>query len=225
MLRTSICLNGEWDFMPLYDQPRSRALPERLQYEARKIQVPSSWRYSYTAPSGSKFGEVAEYHFQPFDVYSYPEEWNAAEAGVLHRTLQVPETMLGQRIVLRFDGIMQKAAIYLDRERIAVWEDGFLPLRLDITALVKPGREQQLHVVCGSFDTALLPSGETKITGLSGSWFGRIARGIWQDVFLEAYPPVSLEDLTIRTSVRQGRLEVDALISGTEDGPHPKDCG
>ncbi|WP_339220370.1 glycoside hydrolase family 2 TIM barrel-domain containing protein [Paenibacillus sp. FSL H8-0332] len=222
MLRTSICLNGEWDFMPLYDQPRSRALPERLQYEARKIQVPSSWRYSYPAPSGSKFGEVAEYHFQPFDVYSYPEEWNAAEAGVLHRSFKVPETMVEQRIVLRFDGIMQKAAIYLDCERIAVWEDGFLPLRLDITALTKPGREQHLHVVCGSFDTAVLPSGETKITGLSGSWFGRIARGIWQDVFLEAYPPVSLEDLTIRTSVRQGRLEVDALISSTEEGPSPE---
>ncbi|WP_342479031.1 glycoside hydrolase family 2 TIM barrel-domain containing protein [Paenibacillus sp. FSL H7-0350] len=222
MLRTSICLNGEWDFMPLYDQPRTRALPERLQYEARKIQVPSSWRYSYTAPSGSKFGEVAEYQFQPFDVYRYPGEWNEAEAGVLHRTFQVPETMLGQRIVLRFEGIMQKAAIYLDRERIAIWEDGFLPLRLDITALVKPGREQHLHVVCGSFDTAVLPSGETKITGLSGSWFGRIARGIWQDVFLEAYPPVTLEDLTIRTSVRQGRLEVDALISSTEEGPSPE---
>ncbi|MEK4513800.1 glycoside hydrolase family 2 TIM barrel-domain containing protein [Paenibacillus sp. FSL H8-0122] len=222
MLRTSICLNGEWDFMPLYDQPRTRALPEKLQYEARKIQVPSSWRYSYTAPSGSKFGEVADHNFQPFDVYSYPEEWNAAEAGVLHRSFQVPETMLEQRVVLRFEGIMQKAAIYLDRERIALWEDGFLPLRLDITALVKPGREQHLHVVCGSFDTAVLPSGETKITGLSGSWFGRIARGIWQDVFLEAYPPVSLEDLTIRTSVRQGRLEVDALISGTEDGPLPE---
>ncbi|WP_238653065.1 glycoside hydrolase family 2 TIM barrel-domain containing protein [Paenibacillus piscarius] len=223
MLRTSICLNGEWDFMPLYDQPRSRALPERLQYEARKIQVPSSWRYSYTAPSGSKFGEVAEYQFQPFDVYRYPEEWNEAEAGVLHRSFQVPETMLGQRIVLRFEGILQKAAIYLDRERLAVWEDGFLPLRLDITALVKPGREQQLHVVCGSFDTAVLPSGETKITGLSGSWFGRIARGIWQDVVLEAYPQVSLEDLTIRTSVRQGRLEVDALISSAEeDGLSPE---
>lgn len=223
MLRTSICLNGEWDFMPLYGQPRSRALPERLQYEARKIQVPSSWRYSYTAPSGSKFGEVAEYQFQPFDVYRYPEEWNEAEAGVLHRSFQVPETMLGQRVVLRFEGILQKSAIYLDRERIALWEDGFLPLRLDITALVKPGREQELHVVCGSFDTAVLPSGETKITGLSGSWFGRIARGIWQDVVLEGYPQVSLEDLTIRTSVRQGRLEVDTLISSsTEDGLSPE---
>ncbi|MEI2398555.1 sugar-binding domain-containing protein, partial [Paenibacillus phytohabitans] len=162
MLRTSICLNGEWDFMPLYDQPRCRSLPERLQYEARKIQVPSSWRHSYNTPSGSKFGEVPDHNYVPFDVYGYPGEWNAAEAGVLHRSFQVPETMLGQRIVLRFDGIMQKAAVYLDRERIAVWEDGYLPLRLDITRLVQPGREQQLHVVCGSFDMAVLPSGEER---------------------------------------------------------------
>lgn len=219
MLRTSICLNGEWDFMPLYDQPRCRSLPERLQYEARKIQVPSSWRHSYKTPSGSKFGEVPDHNFMPFDIYGYPGEWDEAEAGVLHRSFQVPETMLGQRVVLRFDGIMQKAAIYLDRERIAVWEDGYLPLRLDITRLVKPGREQQLHVVCGSFDMAVLPSGEERITGLAGSWFGRLARGIWQDVFLEGFPPVSLEDVTIRTSVRQGMLEVDALI-GTESGGH-----
>ncbi|AIQ60999.1 glycosyl transferase family 2 [Paenibacillus borealis] len=218
-MRTSICLNGEWDFMPLYDQPRCRSLPERLQYEARKIQVPSSWRHSYKTPSGSRFGEVADHNFAPFDIYGYPQEWDAAEAGVLHRAFRVPESMLEQRVVLRFDGIMQKAAVYLDRERIAVWEDGYLPLRLDITRLVKPGREQQLHVVCGSFDMAVLPSGEEKITGLAGSWFGRIARGIWQDVFLEGYPPVSLEDLTIRTSVRHGMLEVEALISTEPGGP------
>lgn len=219
MLRTSICLNGEWDFMPLYDQPRCRSLPERLQYEARKIQVPSSWRHSYKTPSGSKFGEVPDHNFVPFDVYGYPGEWDAAEAGVLHRSFQVPETMLGQRIVLRFDGILQKAAVYLDRERIAVWEDGYLPLRLDITRMVKPGREQQLHVVCGSFDMAVIPSGEERITGLAGSWFGRIARGIWQDIFLQGYPPISLEDLTIRTSVRQGMLEVEALMSTEPGGP------
>ncbi len=216
-MRTSICLNGEWDFMPLYDQPRCRTLPERLVYEARKVQVPSSWRHSYPQPSGTRFGEVAEHGFAPLDVYGYPREWDAAEAGVLHRSFQVPEVMLGQRVVLRFDGIMQKAAVYLDRERIAVWEDGYLPLRLDISSWVKPGEEQHLHVVCGNFDQTVLPSGDRKITGLVGSWFGRIARGIWQDVFLESYPLVTLEDITIRTFFRQGLLEVDALI-GTESG-------
>ncbi len=124
--------------------------------------------------------------------------------------------MAGQRIVLRLDGIMQKAVIFLDREEVAVWEDGYLPLRLDITRWVGQGREHHLHVVCRSFDKVTLPSGMEKVTGLTGSWFGNVARGIWQDVYLESYPPLSIEDVTIRTSVRKRRLEVDVL-AGTTD--------
>lgn len=76
--------------------------------------------------------------------------------------------MAGQRIVLRLDGIMQKAVIYLDRQEIGVWEDGYLPLRLDITSRRVQGREHHLHVVFGGFDRVVLPNGMQKITGLLG---------------------------------------------------------
>ncbi|WP_342439007.1 glycoside hydrolase family 2 TIM barrel-domain containing protein [Paenibacillus sp. FSL L8-0436] len=212
-MRNLLCLNGEWDFMPLYDQPQCRRLPEKIVYEARKIQVPSSWRWTYPLPEGKRFGKFQEYDYAPFELYGYPEEWDAAEAGVLHRSFRVPESMAGQRIVLRLDGIMQKAVIYLDRQEIGVWEDGYLPLRLDITSLVVQGREHHLHVVCGGFDRVALPNGMQKITGLLGSWYGRVCRGLWQDVYLEGYPALSLEDVTIRTSVREGRIEVNAVAS------------
>ncbi|MHA6530492.1 glycoside hydrolase family 2 protein [Paenibacillus sp. BAC0078] len=215
-MRNLFCLNGEWDFMPLYDQPQCRRLPETIMYEARKVQVPSSWRRTYPQPDGKRFGSIPEYDYAPFDLYGYPQEWDAAEAGVLHRSFRVPESMAGQRIVLRLDGIMQKAVIYVDRQEVGVWEDGYLPLRLDITSLVELGREHHLHVVCSGFDTVTLPNGQSKITGLMGSWYGRISRGIWQDVYLEGYPVLSLEDVTIRTSVREGRIEVKALACAAE---------
>lgn len=215
-MRNLFCLNGEWDFMPLYDQPQCRSLPENIVYEERKVLVPSSWRRTYPQPDGKTFGKIPEYDYAPFDLYGYPAEWDAAEAGVLHRSFRVPESMAGQRIVLRLDGIMQKAVIYIDGREAGVWEDGYLPLRLDITSMVEQGQEHELHVVCSSFDTVLLPSGTSKITGLMGSWYGRISRGIWQDVYLEGYPQLALEDVTIRTSVREGRVEVQALAAGTE---------
>lgn len=221
MLRTAVCLNGEWDFMPLYDRPFCRELPETIVYDARKIQVPSSWRSSYEPAAGKRFGEIPEHNFAPFDLYGYPKEWNAAESGVLHRTFRIPQEMDGQRIVLRLDGIMQKAAVYVDRERVALWEDGYLPLRLDLTGKVQPGREHDLHVVCGSFDKVTIPSGQQKVTGLNGSWFGYVTRGIWQDVYLESYPLLTVEDITIRTSVREGRLEVSAVIGGAEAAVDP----
>ncbi|KUP24409.1 glycoside hydrolase family 2 [Paenibacillus sp. DMB5] len=215
-MRNLFCLNGEWDFMPLYDQPQCRSLPETIVYEHCKVLVPSSWRRTYPQPDGKTFGKIPEYDYAPFDLHGYPAEWDAAEAGVLHRSFRVPERMAGQRIVLRLDGIMQKAVIYIDGREAGVWEDGYLPLRLDITSMVEQGREHQLHVVCSSFDTVLLPNGTSKITGLMGSWYCRISRGIWQDVYLEGYPLLALEDVTIRTSVREGRLEVQAGAAGIE---------
>lgn len=215
-MRNRVCLNGEWDFMPLYGQTQWRRLPDELVYESRRVQVPSSWRRSYRQANGKTFGEIPEHGYAPMDLYGYPKEWDEAEAGVLHRSFRIPEDMAGQRIVLRLDGIMQKAVIFLDREEVAVWEDGYLPLRLDITPKVGQGREHHLHVVCGSFDKVTLPSGMEKVTGLTGSWFGNVARGIWQDIYLESYPPLSIEDVTIRTSVRKGRFELDVL-AGTTD--------
>lgn len=218
-MRNSLCLNGEWDFMPLYDQPQCRRLPEKIIYEARKIQVPSSWRWTYPLATGKKFGDIQEHNYVPLDLYGYPSEWDAAEAGVLHRSFRIPEGMGGQRIVLRLDGIMQKAVIYLDRQEIAVWEDGYLPLRLDITSRVDLDSEHHLHIVCSSFDKVMLPNGARKITGLMGSWFGNISRGIWQDVYLEGYPGLSIEDVAIRTSVREGRIEVNAVIGAAHTEP------
>ena len=215
-MRHTLCLNGEWDFMPLYGEPRRRTLPESIIYEAQKVRVPSSWRRTYAQGAGKRFGEIPEHGFVPLDLYGYPKEWDDAEAGVLHRRFRVPERMAGQRIVLRLDGIMQKAVIYLDRREFAVWEDGYLPLRLDITSFVTPGREHELHLVCGSFDQTTLPSGAQKVTGLVGSWFGGVCRGIWQDVYLESYPALAVEDVALRTSVRNGRLEAEAVIGGTK---------
>jgi hypothetical protein len=203
--------------MPIYGTAASLDLPYELVYENRKVQVPSSWRKSYVNAAGNIFGAISDHEYAPYDLYGYPQEWDAAEAGVLHRTFLVPPEMEGQRIFLRLDGIMQEAAVYLDRERIALWQDGYLPLRIDITDRVKAGGEHRLHVVCASFGKVTLPSGQKKVTGLTGSWFGYIARGIWQDAYLESTPKVALADAFIRTSVRENRLEVDAVVNRTGD--------
>lgn len=212
-MRTTVCLNGEWDFMPLYSTPTALELPYQLAFEPQKVLVPSSWRSAYENVPGKKMGDIPDHEYRPYDLFGYPKEWEAAAAGVLHRTFTVPAGMEGQRIFLRLDGIMQQAAIYLDREQIAYWQDGYLPLRVEVTGKVKPGGEHRLHVVCSSFPKVKIPSGLEKVTGLTGSWFGYIARGIWQDVFLESQPVQAIEDVVVRTSVREKSLEVDASVT------------
>lgn len=212
-MRTTVCLNGEWDFMPLYSTPTALELPYQLAFEPQKVLVPSSWRSAYENVPGRKMGDIPDHDYRPYDLFGYPKEWEAAAAGVLHRTFRVPVEMEEQRIFLRLDGIMQQAAVYLDREQIAFWQDGYLPLRVEVTGKVKPGGEHRLHVVCSSFPKVKIPSGLEKVTGLTGSWFGYIARGLWQDVFLESQPAQAIEDVVVRTSVREKRLEVDVSVT------------
>ncbi|GLX66725.1 glycoside hydrolase family 2 protein [Paenibacillus glycanilyticus] len=214
-MRETYSLNGEWDFMPLYEHQSGFSLPQHIVFEQHKVQVPSSWRSSYVRASGKSFGEISEHEYAPYDLYGYPKEWARADVGVLHRVFQVPDARDEQesRYFLRFDGIMQKAAIYLDDQLIAVWEDGYLPLRVEVTGRIQAGSSHHLHVVCGNFDKVKLPSGQLKVTGLVGSWFGALARGIWQDVYLENEPVIALSNVTIRTSVRNGRLDVNAQVS------------
>ncbi|MWJ29981.1 glycoside hydrolase family 2 protein, partial [Saccharibacillus sp. WB 17] len=216
--RDRISLNGEWEFMPLYDRPHGLSLPENVVYERHKVRVPSSWRGAYEPEPGRTFGKIEEYGFELFAPFRYPPEWDRAEAGVLRRTLNVPADFAGRRVLLRLDGVMQQAAVYLDGRLLARWRDGYLPLRLDVTQAVRPGAAHELQVVCANFDPVILPSGAVKVTGLTGSWFGYLARGLWQDVWLESLPHTALERIAIRTSVRERRLEIDAFVGVGERG-------
>ncbi len=212
--RERISLNGKWDFMPLYDRPQELSLPPKILYDKQKVNVPSSWRGAYESRPGYTFGRIEAYDYGLFAPYDYPPEWDRAEAGLLRRSFAVPEEWAGRRIVLRLDGVMQQAAIYLNGIKLAIWRDGYLPLRLDATPYVRPGETCELQVVCANFDKTAIPSGAVKVTGLTGSWFGYLARGLWQDVWLESYPQTAIETVAVRTSVRESRLEIDASIGG-----------
>ncbi|MEJ8305043.1 glycoside hydrolase family 2 protein [Saccharibacillus sacchari] len=215
--RDALCLNGEWDFMPLYDRPQELSLPKSAAYEKRKVSVPSSWRGSYESRPGYTFGRIEAYGFELFAPYGYPPEWDRAEAGLLRRSFVVPQEWEDRRILLRLDGVMQQAAVYVNGQKLAVWRDGYLPLRLDLTSLVRPGETCELQVICANFDKTAIASGAVKSTGLTGSWFGYLARGLWQDVWLESIPHAAVESVSVRTSVRENRLEIDASVGGSAE--------
>ncbi len=207
-MRDTISLNGAWDFMPLYQQHVS-GLPESIRYAPEPVQVPSSWRQS------SQEFRIEKYGFDPFHMFAYPEAWNEAESGVLHRVVNLREEQLAQRLVLQFHGIFQKAYIYWNGELLAETQEAYLPTYVEITGRGRAG-ENQLHVVCTSFNDCFIASGQKKVTGLAGSWFHKLYRGIWQDVNLLVMPKTCIADVEIVTSVREGALRVMAELFGAE---------
>jgi len=214
MLRSTICLNGLWDFMPLYGVSCSLDLPDRLAFEPEKIQVPSSWRYS----NPDNFGIIDD--FQPYNLFNYPLKWREAETGVYRRTFRLEENMLSGKQFLKFNGLMQKSRIYLNGAVAAEWNESFLPLEIDVTELLKKDSENELLVVCTEFDKTAIPSGQIKTLGLKGSWYGNLCRGIWQDVFLENRPLIFIEDTFIKTSVRDKNITAEVTIRNTTEFEH-----
>ena len=195
-----VCLNGEWAFMPDFEGRSPAELLASPQWEAQPVRVPSSWRWMIKPHEP----------FQPYDMFGYPAAWNDAQSGLLGRSFTV-EPQGDARIWLVFEGILQEWVIFVNGVRVAEGSESFLPIEVDVTAHVRPGEANALAVWCGAWRSVTTETGP-KLLVPEGSWFARLARGIWQDVFLEIRPPIAVEDVFVQTSVRRGEISARVRV-------------
>lgn len=86
------------------------------------------------------------------------------------RTFIIPNTLVNERQVLRFDAVTHYAKIYLDGKLILEHKGGFLPFEIDITGKVARGKEAELIVaVDNRINHSTLPMGNEEGTAFFGS--------------------------------------------------------
>ena len=212
-MNDKLFLNGEWDFMPVYGTESNLNLPEKISYDEAKILVPSSW-----------YNEVDEklddmYGFKPFCINDYPTKWNDAKTAVLHREFSLPSSQKGKKVFLNIKSVGQMARVFINDKFVCDWDEMFLPLSVDISDFVNFNSKNDIKVVCTNFESTLAPNGQKKSTGLIGSWYGFIARGIWNDIYLEFLPFIRVSDTTVRTSVKNRKLTVISEITNNTKNP------
>jgi hypothetical protein len=200
-MRRSICLNGEWAFMPDFAGRPPADLLAQPQWEAQPVRVPSSWRWMIKPHEP----------FQPYDMFDYPAAWNDAQAGLLSRTF-IAEPQPDERVWIIFEGILQAWAIFVNGVQVAEGDESFLSVDVDVTDHVRPGEQNVLTVWCGEWPKVATAVGP-KLLVPEGSWFARLGRGIWQDVFLECRPALAIEDVFVRTSVRRGEISARVRVA------------
>lgn len=207
--RKEICLNGKWDFQPVYvPYNHKKTLPYGIDgdeyapdlpaptingWENTPVKVPSSW---------SAFDEFP----------SYPEKWALAQMGWLRKKFKVPSDWEGKRIVLHFQAVSGDCEVYLNGEKIGANFDQSIPFRFDITDKVKKGSENEVMVGIRShsfFNRQRTYGNLTYPPGGSG-W-----QGIWQDVYLVALPDVYVSDVFIKPDISENRLKVEVTIRNT----------
>lgn len=206
-----ICLNGYWDFQPIFETDENTHVPEQG-WEEGAFMVPSVWtksKHGYRRKGESLYRSLG-YDFplsQPlifqneedylFDVYRYPVEWANTRSAWVRRFIDLEKRETGQRYRLLFEAVMPWCEVFVNSTRVTRNEDPTLPFDTDVTNHLKAGRNE---IAVRILDYGRTESGRTLCP--SGNIFTIFNSGIWQDVWLVQQDAVWVSDVTIRTSTR-----------------------
>ncbi len=215
--RARYCLNGIWDFA--CGSEGLDCLPQA--YESVGIKVPSPYNVNGFMPSYYRefCGEKAYVQGGDFRLYpEYPPHWEQANCGFYHRTVTIPDSAKGQRIVLRFEAVAFHCKFYFNGTLLAETMEGFLPIELEVTHLARLGEENELVVACESagYLTYKGKDGRNRLDYPKGSFWGEHVAGIWQDVWLEVRPQTHLTDVQVVTDVDTRTLTATVTANGAE---------
>ena len=145
------------------------------------------------------------------------------------RTVAIPPQSPGERLRLRFEAVAHYCQVYLNGQRVGEHLGGFEPFWVDVTDAARPGADNELLVGVTDWTAGLkagtavpadlekLPKGCMLIPyGSRPQW----VRGIWQDVYLVAQGPFTIEGSQITTSVSRHELAVKLWVRN--HGAEPK---
>ena len=213
-LRDEVCLNGRWDFQPVAlpkDWKQGKGVAPELAppsadgWEKVKIKIPSPWN-------------VNDFCFRKLEgpdhrnYPSYPDSWKDVKMGWLRRTVKVPTSWAGKRVLLRFEAVAGQAVVMVNGEKVAENFDLFLPFEADVTRLATPGNEIEILVGVRSQSLFEDRSGVGRRIVPAGSMWGTFVNGIWQDVYLLARPEASIADVFVRPLVSKKKLALDVTL-------------
>jgi beta-glucuronidase len=129
------------------------------------------------------------------------------------RTLWVPATWSGRRIVLRVGAAAHHATVYVNGREVARHKGGFLPFEADLTDIVRCGRPSRVTIAVNNvLDYTTLPPGWVKTFDDPRHPPGHRTQeyqfdffnyaGLHRPVRLYATPRTYVEDITVVTDVR-----------------------
>ena len=202
-------LNGQWRFRYV---PGSNQGPGASEFQAEDynderwplITVPMNWEMAgYSKPTYNNTG----YPFKnepPRAMDGYEEHGVVGNnaTGFYRRTFDLPQEWAGKRVFIHFDGVYSCAAVWVNGQFVGYGQGANNDAEYDITAAVRPGKNQLAVRVYRWCDGSYL----------EGQDMWRMS-GIHHDVYLVAKPQTFVRDHVITVldqsaDGRSGRLNV-----------------
>lgn len=178
-------LNGEWQLKVIEGISEDTKVPAADETWGT-IPVPGNWEvYGFCKASYDKTNPLTGYYRTEFTV---PQEWK------------------GQRIVLRFDGVLYGYDLFINGKAAGSWRSAYNTALFDITPyLNKKSDKQELSMrVISQY-----PGAEFDF---NDDW---APNGIFRDVTLFAVPKIHVSDITIHATL-DGKVDVKTDVANAD---------
>ena len=126
-----------------------------------------------------------------------------------------PETKDSARVLLHFGAVDYECKVWVNDNQVGSHRGGYLPFTFDITDALKGGKNELLVSVWDPTDTGLQQRGK-QVLQPKGIWYTAVS-GIWQTVWLEVVPQVSIKSLKLTPDLDSQSLIVEVRIRGVAE--------
>ena len=132
------------------------------------------------------------------------------------RTFVVPNTLQGERLVLRFGAVAYRARVFVNGREVGSHEGGHLPFECEVTDVVEWNKPNLLCVRCENrLSATTVPMGELRNAGENGQFAGQ-----YPDVPFDFFPYAGIQrDVCLYTTPKAAYLESCLLYTS----PSPRD--
>lgn len=120
------------------------------------------------------------------------------------------------RVLLHFGAVDDECIVWVNGRQVGEHCGGYLPFTFDITDALIAGENELLISVLDSTETGLQQRGK-QVLNPQGIWYTAIS-GIWQTVWLEVIPEISIASLKLTPNLDAETLTVEVNLRGTGEG-------
>ena len=198
--RTTISLNGEWDF----DQTEQAFPPRKF---TRKIPVPGLVHLAKP--------KIAQYEkfFKKPDVVEFTEQSNFLERDYkpmynwYKRKIFIDEKLKGEQLFLTIKKSQYVTRVFVNGHQMGASIECYTPIDVNITSAIKYGAENEILIQVG--DRAWLPS---EAAGSTDKEKVHYLPGIWDDVFITVTGKIRVDKALFLPSLAKKQVTVKTLI-------------
>lgn len=121
-----------------------------------------------------------------------------------------------EKVLLHFGAVDDECIVWVNGKQVGEHRGGYLPFTIDITDVLIDGENELLVSVSDPTDTGMQQRGK-QVLNPKGIWYTPVS-GIWQTVWLEVVPQVSIEWLKLTPDLDSELLIVEVKILGDAKG-------